>query len=113
MELLEASMITVIVNFPAPKDATLQSITEAFRSSTPRYEGLSGLIRKYYLFDPETGVGGGVYLWENRAQAEAFYNEAWRNRLAEKYGVPPKISFFESPVIIDNALSKVTVEAAE
>jgi hypothetical protein len=106
-------MITVIVNFPAPVGATLESITEAFSTTTPRYEGLPGLIRKYYLFDPETGVGGGAYLWEDRAQAEAFYDEAWRTRLTEKYGVPPKISFFESPVIIDNALKTVTVEATE
>ncbi len=106
-------MITVTVIFPTPEGATLKNITEAFRSTTPRYEGLPGLIRKYYLFDPELGVGGGVYLWEDRAQAEAFYNNAWRARLTEKYGVPPKISFFESPVIIDNALKTVTVEAAE
>lgn len=106
-------MITVIVNFPAPKDATLESITEAFSSTTPRYEGLPGLIRKYYLFEPEAGIGGGVYLWEDRAQAEAFYNAEWRDRLEAKYGVPPKITFFESPVIIDNALNKVTVDAAE
>ena len=106
-------MITVIVNFPAPKDATLESITEAFSSTTPRYEGLPGLIRKYYLFEPAAGIGGGVYLWEDRAQAEAFYNAEWRDRLEANYGVPPKICFFESPVIIDNALNKVTVDAAE
>jgi hypothetical protein len=106
-------MITVIVNFPTPDAATLDSITKAFSSTTPRYEGLPGLIRKYYLFDPEAGVGGGVYLWENRAQAEAFYDDGWRARLTEKYGVPPKISFFESPVIIDNTVESVTTTAAE
>ena len=106
-------MITVIVNFPAPGGATLESITEAFRSTTPRYEGLPGLIRKYYLFDAEADVGGGVYLWEDRAQAEAFYDDAWRARLTAKYGVPPMISFFESPIIIDNALECVTAAAAE
>ena len=54
-------MITVTVNFPTPEGATLESITEAFRSTTPRYEGLPGLIRKYYLFDPASGVGGREY----------------------------------------------------
>ena len=106
-------MITVIVQFPAPEGATLEGITDAFRSSTPRYEGLAGLIRKYYLFDPESGIGGGVYLWQDRTQSEAFYNEAWRARLADKYGVAPKIQFFESPVIVDNAHLPVTVAAAE
>ena len=106
-------MITAIVNFPAPEGATLASITAAFSSTSPMYEGLPGLIRKYYLFDPDSGIGGGVYLWENRSQAEAFYDETWRTRITEKYGVPPDIRFFESPVIIDNALETVTVEAAE
>jgi hypothetical protein len=98
-------MITVIVNFPAPKGATVESMTEAFNTTAPLYDGLPGLIRKCYLFDPETGVGGGGYLWETRAQAEAFYDQAWRDRLTEKYGVPPDIRFFESPVIVDNALA--------
>ena len=98
-------MITVIVNFPAPKGATVESMTEAFNTTAPLYDGLPGLIRKCYLFDPETGVGGGAYLWETRAQAEAFYDQAWRDRLTEKYGVPPDIRFCESPVIVDNALA--------
>ena len=105
-------MITAIVNFPAPEGATLASITAAFSATSPMYEKLPGLIRKYYLFDPESGIGGGVYLWEDRARAEAFYDEAWRARIAEKYGVAPDIRFFESPVIIDNALETVTVAAA-
>lgn len=103
-------MITVIVNFPAPEGATVESMRDAFASTTPRYEKLPGLIRKYYLFDADASVGGGVYLWQDRAQAEAFYNAEWRERLAQKYGVSPKITFFESPVIIDNDLDKVTID---
>ena len=103
-------MITVIVNFPAPEGATVESMRDAFASTTPRYEKLPGLIRKYYLFDADASVGGGVYLWQHRAQAEAFYNAEWRERLAQKYGVSPKITFFESPVIIDNDLDKVTID---
>lgn len=106
-------MITVIVNFPVSKGTTLQSITEAFNSTAPRYEGLPGLIRKYYLFDAQAGIGGGVYLWEDRTQAETFYDQAWRDRITEKYGATPDIRYFESPVIVDNALERATVEAAE
>ena len=106
-------MITVIVRFSAPEGATLDTVAEAFQSTAPRYQGLPGLIRKYYLFDAEAGTGGGVYLWESRQQAEAFYNAEWRNRLAEKYGSPPEISFFDTPVIVDNARDEVIVSAAE
>jgi len=36
------------------------------------------------------------------------YNEAWRQRLTEKYGGPPVIEFFESPVSVDP--DHITVE---
>lgn len=106
-------MITVIVNFPAPKGASLHDMTEAYRATTGMFEGQPGLVRKYYLFDEEGGIGGGVYLWESREQAEAFFDTAWRDRLTRKYGVPPEIRYFASPVIIDNDLKTVSVEAAE
>ena len=95
-------MITVIVNFPAPDGASVDSMKDAFSLTAPLYKGLPGLVRKYYLFDPESGTGGGVYLWESREKAEAFYDEVWRNRIKEKYGAAPVISFYESPVIVDN-----------
>ena len=106
-------MITPIVRFSAPGGVSLDTIAEAFRSTTTRYQGLPGLIRKYYLFDADASTGGGVYLWESRQQAEAFYNAEWRNRLAKKYGSPPEISFFDTPVIVDNARDEVIVSAAE
>jgi hypothetical protein len=106
-------MITAIVNFPLRHGTTFESATEAFNSTAPNYEGLPGLVRKYYLYDAEAGIGGGVYLWESRAQAEVFYDEAWRARIAEKYGAEPKITFFESPVIVDNAGAGAKADAAE
>jgi len=106
-------MITVIVNFPTAEGATLESITKIFRETAPLYEGLPGLIRKQYLFDPQTGIGGGAYLWEDRRQAEAFYDDAWKARLTKKYGAPPQITFFESPVIVDNSGSEPETDAAE
>lgn len=96
-------MITVIVNFPAPKGATVESMRDAFKTTAPLYDGLPGLVRKQYLFDPDNGIGGGAYLWESREQAEAFYDDAWRKRIEDKYGAQPVINFFESPVIVDNS----------
>lgn len=104
------AMITAIVNFQLPDDLTLDNAKVAFEASTPRYEGLAGLVRKYYLFDPETRVGGGVYLWESREAAEAAYNDAWRASISERYGVEPSVRYFESPVIVDNTLSAAAAE---
>ena len=105
-------MITAIVRFRIPQDKTLEEMTELFEGTAPKYEGLPGLVRKYYLFDPE-GTGGGVYLWESREAAERVYTEEWRQMLTERYGAAPEILFYETPVIVDNAEPQPIAGAAE
>jgi hypothetical protein len=75
--------------------------------------GLAGLVRKYYLFDAESRTGGGCYLWESREAAERVYNAEWRQMITDRYGAPPEISFFETPVVVDNSLGKTILDAAE
>ena len=76
----------------------------------PRFQGAAGLARKYYLFDPETKVGGGVYLWETKAAAEAMYSGPWRESIVERFGNEPTIRYFETPVIVDNTLGAAAAE---
>ena len=94
-------MITAIVNFPLPADVTLDDAKAKFESTAPNYEGMPGLVRKYYLFGD--GVGGGVYLWESREAADAVYTDEWRAMITEKYGAAPDVKYFDSPVIVDNS----------
>ena len=54
-------MITAIVNFKLPADIDAKKAAELFKGSAPKYRGLKGLVRKYYLFDEEKRIGGGVY----------------------------------------------------
>jgi hypothetical protein len=95
-------MITAIVRFPLPNGTTLDQAKAMFEKSVPTYKAAQGLIRKYYLFG-EDRVGGGVYLWENREVADRQYSPAWRTMIAEKFGTAPDISYYETPVIVDNA----------
>ena len=104
-------MITAIVRFKLPDTVKLADAETMFRGSAPKYEGLAGLVRKYYLFDEASHTGGGVYLWESRAAAEKVYNADWRKMITERYGAAPEINYFESPVIVDNARPKA--QAAE
>jgi hypothetical protein len=108
-----AAMITAIVRFKLPADIDAAKAAELFRGSAPKYEGLKGLVRKYYLFDAESRTGGGCYLWESREAAERVYNAEWRKMITDRYGAAPEISFFETPVIVDNSLGKTTLDAAE
>ena len=106
-------MITAVVRFKLPATIDAAKAADLFRGSAPNYQGLAGLIRKYYLFDAESRTGGGCYLWESREAAERVYTADWRKTIADRYGSPPEISFFETPVVVDNTLGKTILDAAE
>ena len=106
-------MITAIVKFKLPPTVKLEDAAELFKGSAPKYRQLAGLVRKYYLYDGDAGIGGGVYLWESRAAADRVYTAEWKKMIADRYGAEPEITYFDTPVIVDNALDEITVDAAE
>jgi hypothetical protein len=106
-------MITAIVRFKLPATLDSAHAAELFQGSAPKYQGLQGLIRKYYLFDAESRTGGGCYLWESREAAERVYTAEWRQMIAARYGAEPEISFFETPVVVDNTIGRTVLDAAE
>ena len=100
-------MITAVVQFELTAGTSLEDATAIFKSTAPRYLGMVGLIRKNYLFDPATGIGGGCYLFESQAAAEAIFNDEWRALIKEKYGAEPDVHFFETPVVVDNVSNEI------
>jgi len=104
-------MITAIVRFTLPQGTSLAVAQALFEKSAPNYRDVPGLVRKYYLFG-EDRIGGGVYLWESREAAERMYSDAWKKTIAERYGNRPEITYYETPVIVDNARSKASADAA-
>ena len=106
-------MITAIVQFKVSSDTTKEQVFENMKNVAPKFENMPGLIRKNFLFDGDLGVGGGVYTWESREAAEAVYAEGgpWREAIRNLYGVEPEITWFETPVIVDNAMGKIKVTA--
>jgi len=94
-------MIVAIVRFSMLKPMTLEEATAVFESSAPSYQVVDGLRRKHYLLSEDRMTAGGVYLWDSRAQAERLYDDAWRTKLAARYGAPPSVELFDSPVTVD------------
>ena len=94
-------MIVAIVRFPLPAGMTAEQTRASFEASASSYQGLPGLQRKYYLRSEDGTEGGGVYLWESRAAAEAVYDEAWRARLTERFGAEPRVEYLDCPVVVD------------
>lgn len=86
-----------IVQVKAPWWAPDFLIERRFADSIPRYRAAPGLARKFYILS-DRGTLGGIYLWRDRAAAEAFYDPAWHADLTERYGAPPDLVVFESSV---------------
>ncbi len=100
-------MITALVQFKLPQPVTREKAQEIFSGTAPRYREVKGLIRKYYLLSENGRTAGGVYLWDSREQAEKLYTEDWKRFVMEKYGTEPSVVYFETPVIVDNAIGEI------
>jgi len=104
-------MQTAIVQFRLPAPIGVGEAAQRFEATAPKYRNLPGLIRKYYLLSEDGRRAGGVYLWESRAAGEAVYDGTWRARVEELYGSTPEITWFETPVIVDNLAGAITKAA--
>ncbi|HZN28654.1 MAG TPA: YdhR family protein [Xanthobacteraceae bacterium] len=105
-------MITAIVQFQLPSPIALAEATRRFESSAPKYQNLPGLIRKYYIRSEDGRIAGGVYLWQSRQAAERVYDGEWRARVEKLYGAKPTITWFDSPVVVDNLAGGAITKAA-
>lgn len=99
----------VIVQFDLPKRTQEQAIAGG-TGSAPMYRALegNGLIRKDYL-NGESGTGG-VYLWESREAAEAWYTPKLVASLTERFGVEPRLTWYDTHVTVDNLKGETRVD---
>jgi hypothetical protein len=103
----EQQMIIALTTFALPKPITREEARSIFLSTAPKYRGVQGLFRKHYVLSEDGATVGGVYLWNSRPEAEAMYTQAWRTFVKEKYGTEPTVTYFESPVVVDNVTQQV------
>ena len=87
---------------PAPDGAALRALLER---TAPVYRSVPGLLRKWFL--SAEGVGGGCYEWRSRADAETWFDDAWRSRMRAAYGVEPSIEGFDAPGVVDNLSGQI------
>jgi len=105
-------MITAIVQFELASAITLAEATRRFETSARKYQNLAGLIRKYYIRSEDGRTAGGIYLWESRQAAERVYDGEWRERVTKLYGAKPEITWFDTPVVVDNLAGGAITKAA-
>ncbi|MFZ1363994.1 MAG: YdhR family protein [Brachymonas denitrificans] len=103
-------MITALVQFSLPEAITRAQAREIFRNTAPRYIDMPGLVRKYYILSEDGRTAGGMYLWRTREDAERVYDATWKTFVQEKYGAPPLLTFFDSPVQVDNLTHEILID---
>ncbi|MBG9389888.1 YdhR family protein [Caenimonas aquaedulcis] len=104
-------MIVAFTSFKLPKPITREEARAIFLSTAPTYRGVPGLFRKHYVLSEDGGTAGGVYLWNSKAEAEAMYTDAWRAFVRGKYGTDPSVTYFDSPVLVDNLSQQILSDA--
>jgi hypothetical protein len=104
-------MIVTIVTFHLAQPTTLAEITDTFRATAPKYQGMQGLLRKNYWLSEDGRRAGGIYVWNSRADADRLYTADWKKFVADKYGAPPDIEYLHSPVMVDNREGSISVAA--
>lgn len=100
-------MIGALVQFTLPKSVTVEQARETFLGTAPRYRDVAGLIRKCYLLSEDGGTAGGFYLWDSREDAERVYTDDWKAFVLETYGSRPSVTYFDSPVVVDNLTGEI------
>ena len=100
--------VLAVVTYGLPDNTDRATAVQMFRDSIPRYRATAGLLRKNVIW--RDGLGGGIYLWESRAAADAAYSDEWKAYMTGKYHHPPRIDFYECPVTIDNEYDAVADE---
>jgi len=100
-------MITTLVQIKLSETLSPNKAQDIFATTAPKYLEIQGLIRKYYLLSEDGETAGGIYLWESRKAAEMLYTEEWKKFILQKYGSEPSVTYFYSPVIVDNLLGEI------
>ncbi|MGA2909251.1 MAG: YdhR family protein [Terracidiphilus sp.] len=104
---LASSPVATVVLLPAVAGRNRAEIEAAMRKAVPTYDNLSGLVRKYFIISDDLGYGG-IYLWQNKKVAEAWFNDSavWSAGVSKSVGTRADITFFSVPLIVNNTEQK-------
>jgi hypothetical protein len=97
------AMHTVMWTFKVPAGTSKAQLIETINATAHNYEGIPGLVRKYYGIAPDGASLVGIYLWESKAAAEAFYTPEWLATVTRRWASPPQRLEWETPMVVESA----------
>jgi hypothetical protein len=94
-------MITELVFIDLPKGTTRSQALAMYRQTAESWRVNTDLVGKYCFFDEERSIGGGVYIWPSRAEAERWHGDAYKEKVLSVYGAPPRIQILDALIHVD------------
>jgi hypothetical protein len=105
-------MHCVMWTYAVPRDLHEPAIRELFNGVAGNYVGVPGLVRKYFGFTEDATSVIGIYLWESREAADAFYTDEWMAGVTERWGAAPLKQEWVVPVVAESVEGKVVTAEA-
>ena len=100
-------MHTVMWTFKVPAGTNKAQLVGTIKATAHTYQGIPGLIRKYYGIAPDGQTLVGIYLWETKAAAEALYTSQWIAMVTQRWGAPPMRQEWETPMVVESAAQRL------
>ncbi|HEY7242641.1 MAG TPA: hypothetical protein VH678_02005 [Xanthobacteraceae bacterium] len=104
-------MHTVMWTFKVPAGTSKAQVIDTIKATAHTYEGIPGLIRKYYGIAPDGGSLVGIYLWESKAAADGFYSPDWVAMVTKRWADPPQRQEWETPMVVESAERRLVAAA--
>jgi hypothetical protein len=102
-------VITEIVFIDLPAGTTRADALAMYRkTAVDRWVSNPDLIEKYYFFDEETHLGGGVYIWPTREAAQRWHGQDYVAMVEATYGSPPRFQILDALLRVDPARGEIT-----
>jgi heme-degrading monooxygenase HmoA len=95
-----SSGVATLVLLRTPAGVGREQIETEFRKAAPSYRTVPGLLRKHFIVGHDNTSFGGLYLWRDEASAQAWFNDAWHERVRKTYGQEAAIDWFDTPILL-------------
>jgi Putative mono-oxygenase ydhR len=81
-----------------------ERVKQPFRHRSATYARVGGLLQKFYLHDPVTGEVGGIYVFDNRTDLDAFLSSDSLKNILQTYqaGDFAACKVFQVPLALSN-----------
>jgi heme-degrading monooxygenase HmoA len=92
--------VATLVLMRTPAGVRREQIEAEFQKAAPSFRTVPGLLRKHFIVSNDNTSFGGLYLWRDEASAQAWFNDAWHERVRKSYGQEAAIDWFDTPILL-------------